>query len=232
MKNRYLKGAHISERKVKELLKLFCEDLTATQIANITGISRITVNAYLKLLRTQIAQYCDEQNPTLINNRNDFLLSVYGGTSAGDEHFKSSASKKPLYGIYKVGDKIHTEELSCLNNDWVHDWLKRKVSPEENDINQSRLVLYKAIADLNSVKIYRTNFQPGSNGKFRVPMDEFDVFWGMLKSRLIKFRGLNRNTLLLHVKETEFRYNNRAVELYDILLSILHNRPLHFAKIA
>ena len=33
MKNRYLKGAHISEKKVRELLKLFSEDLTATQIA-------------------------------------------------------------------------------------------------------------------------------------------------------------------------------------------------------
>lgn len=231
MKNRYLKGAHISERKVKELLKLFCEDLTATQIANITAISRITVNAYLKLLRTQIAQYCDEQNPTLVQNRSAFYLDFYNNNlEASDVH--PSVPKKPLYGIYKVDAKIHTDELSALQNSWMHDWLKRKVTVDENNIHQNRLALYAAIADFNSVKIYRTQFQPGPNGKLRIPMDEYDVFWGMLKSRLIKFRGLNRNTLLLHVKETEFRYNNRNSDLYDVLLAILHSRPLHFARIA
>jgi transposase len=231
MKNRYLKGAHISERKVKELLKLFCEDLTATQIANITGISRITVNAYLKLLRTQIAQFSDEQNPTLINNRSAFYLDFYNGTKP-DEEGHTPSTKKPLYGIYRVDDKIHTEEISGLDSSFVHDWLKRKVTANESDRHESRLTMYSAIADFNSIKIYRTQFQTGTNGKFRVPMDEFDIFWGMLKSRLIKFRGLNRNTLLLHVKETEFRYNNRNTELYDMLLTILHNRPLHFSRIA
>jgi len=229
MKNRYLKGAHISERKVKELLKLFCEDLTATQIANITGISRITVNAYLKLLRTQIAQFSDEHNPILVNYRSSYYLDFYNGTRHDEEGI---ISKKPLYGIYRVDDKIHTEEISGLEPAWVHDWLKRKVTINELDSHESRLTIYAAIADFNSIKIYRTQFQVGSNGKFRVPMDEFDIFWGMLKSRLIKFRGLNRNTLLLHVKETEFRYNNRNTELYDMLLTILHNRPLHFSKIA
>src|SRR6476660_5969691 len=146
MKNRYLKGAHISERKVKELLKLFCEDLTATQIANITAISRITVNAYLKLLRTQIAQYCDEQNPTLIQNRSAFYLDFYNnGVESGDT--QASIPKKPLYGMYKVDAKIHTDELSGLENSWVHDWLKRKVTVDQNNIHQSRLTLYAAIAD-------------------------------------------------------------------------------------
>ena len=131
-----------------------------------------------------------------------------------------------------MDDKIHTEEISGLDTSWVHDWLKRKVTANESDRHESRLTMYSAIADFNSIKIYRTQFQAGTNGKFRVPMDEFDIFWGMLKSRLIKFRGLNRNTLLLHVKETEFRYNNRNTELYEMLLTILHNRPLHFSRIA
>jgi len=233
MKNRYLKGAHISERKVKELLRLFCEDLTATQIANITAISRITINAYLKLLRTQIAQYCDEQNLTMMQNRSASYLEFYhnNNNTEGTE-VQAGVAKKPLYGIYQVDARIHADELSGLEYSWVHDWLKRKVTVDENNSHQHRLALYAAIADLNSVKIYRTQFQPGSNGKLGIPADEFDIFWGMLKSRLIKFRGLNRKTLLLHVKETEFRYNNRNTDLYDVLLAILHNRPLHFARVA
>lgn len=92
--------------------------------------------------------------------------------------------------------------------------------------------MYSAIADFNSIKLYRTHFQSAVNGKHRIPMDEVDIFWGLLKSRLIKFRGLNVNTLMLHVKETEFRFNNRNRELYDMVLSILNNRPLHLSKTA
>lgn len=55
-----LKGAHLSERKCREILHYFCEDLTATQIAAITGVSRVTVNAYLKLIRTRLAQFCED----------------------------------------------------------------------------------------------------------------------------------------------------------------------------
>jgi transposase len=112
----------------------------------------------------------------------------------------------------------------------VHDWLKRKVIANESDKYESRLAIYSAIADFNSIKIYRTQFQNGGNGKFRVPMDEFDIFWGMLKSRLVKFRGLNGSTLYLHVKETEFRYNYRNEDLFELLVNIIHKRPLHLSK--
>ncbi len=38
VKNKYIKHAHISERKFKEILKCFCIDLTATQTSNLIGI--------------------------------------------------------------------------------------------------------------------------------------------------------------------------------------------------
>ncbi|ULQ53040.1 hypothetical protein [Flavihumibacter fluvii] len=61
MANRILKGAHISERKFRELVKLFSEDLTATQISSITSLSRITINQYLKKIREAIALHCELQ---------------------------------------------------------------------------------------------------------------------------------------------------------------------------
>ena len=96
MKNRYLKGAHLSERKVRELIKLFSEDLTATQIANITGISRITVNAYFKLIRTHIAKFCEERNPFHFTNG-----IVHHASENGTVASNGAGSKKSFYGIFK-----------------------------------------------------------------------------------------------------------------------------------
>ena len=36
-----------------------------------------------------------------------------------------------------------------------------------------------------------------------------ESFWGYAKIRLIKFKGMNKNMFNLHLKECEFRFNNR-----------------------
>src|SRR5688572_11011493 len=110
MKNRYLKGAHISEKKVRELLQLFCEDLTATQIANISGISRITVNAYLKLIRMHIAKYCEESNPVHMLNGN-YAQNGFDTENRTMTYRNGTIVKKSFYGIFKHQDTIYTDQL-------------------------------------------------------------------------------------------------------------------------
>lgn len=227
MKNRYLKGAHLSERKVRELLKLFCEDLTATQIANITGISRITVNAYFKLIRSHIAHFCEEKNDVhYTNGTSNFHPSENGtATSAG-----KNVSKKSFYGIYKKNDFIHTHEIAHIDPSWLYDWLKGKIDGGREIVEAWHLNRYSGIADFNNVRLYRVNGTMPNLGRGKSQIDEIDLFWGMLKSRVIKFRGLNESTLYLHVKETEFRYNYRDIDLYEMLMEILLKHPLHYSK--
>jgi transposase len=45
-------------------------------------------------------------------------------------------------------------------------------------------------------------------------------FWGMAKTRLVKFKGMSRSTFYLHLKECEFRFNHRDEDLYQLLLKI------------
>ena len=223
MKNRYLKGAHISEKKVRELLKLFSEDLTATQIANISGISRITVNAYLKMIRTHIAAFNLENYPEYKNGNGVSHQALNG-------HCIDNTLKKSMYGIYKHGDVIITEKLTGLEDTWVHDWVRGKVQAEPQVLERHHLNKYQGVADFNAIKLFRVNTPPSGLIKGRSGIDEIDMFWGMLKSRLVKFRGLNCSTLFLHVKETEFRYNYRNEDIYSLLVNIIQRKPLHFSK--
>lgn len=43
MKNRYLKRSHISEAKFRQVVRLFCEDLMATQITEL-AIAKVKQN--------------------------------------------------------------------------------------------------------------------------------------------------------------------------------------------
>ncbi|RYZ44870.1 MAG: hypothetical protein EOP49_26305, partial [Sphingobacteriales bacterium] len=126
MKNRYLKGAHISERKVRELLKLFCDDLTATQIANVTGISRITVNAYLKLIRSHIATHFTDRlgitDRSLISSTE--LAHLMPSDTPADLMPADPGYKKPLYGIEVQNNNISTEKISIADQQPIFAWLK------------------------------------------------------------------------------------------------------------
>jgi transposase len=87
---------------------------------------------------------------------------------------------------------------------------------------------YQAIADFENWRLYRVDTSHIVNGKNE--LDDIAVFWGHTKSRLIKFRGLNKSTLYLHVKECEFRYNNRTSDINDLLLNIMYHQPLRLSK--
>ena len=223
MKNRYLKNARIPEKKVRELLNLFSEDLTATQISNISGISRITVNAYLKLIRTQIAQHCEEENPYYQNGRQVPVITL--------KHVGSDSSSHPdnFYGIFKTDEAIYTMHIQNVDSSWLNNWVRGKVHVEKNMPQQNDLQIFDAIADLGRTKLHRVNnAEHFVKGKSKI--DEIDLFWGILKSRIVKFRGLNSGTTYLHIKETEFRYNNRNADLFALIHSLIQKRPLHYLK--
>ena len=54
MKNKYVIRSHISEKKFREVIYLFSEDLSATQISHLTKISRPSINKYLAAIRSKI----------------------------------------------------------------------------------------------------------------------------------------------------------------------------------
>jgi transposase len=232
MKNRYLKGAHISERKVRELLKLFCDDLTATQIATITGISRITINAYLKLIRSHIVLHSEERLPitdrSIISSPS--LAHLMPGETPSELLLPEIGYKKPLYGVAIHNNNIRTEKLNISNQPEVYDWLKSGGTRNAETVKIPEISKYQAIADFNNLKLYRINNGVPKLSSVKGPVDDIELFWSMLKSRLVKFRGLNGNTLFLHVKETEFRFNHRNHDIFEMLVNIFHHRPLHVAR--
>jgi len=232
MKNRYLKGAHISERKVRELLKLFCDDLTATQIANITGISRITINAYLKLIRSHIALHSEERMPmtdsSLVNSAS--LAHLMPSETPSDLITADILYKKPCYGVRMENNNIRTDKITVPDQQEIFEWLKSAGAKYPDAAEKHNLESYHAIIDFNNLKLYRINNGVPKLISLKARVDDVELFWSMLKARLVKFRGLNGNTLYLHVKETEFRFNHRNQDIFDLLVNVFHHRPLHVAR--
>ncbi|QHS61409.1 LuxR C-terminal-related transcriptional regulator [Chitinophaga agri] len=227
MKNKYLKGAHLSERKFKEILRLFAEDLTATQIANISGVSRVTVNSYLKKIRQQIARHCESLSPS--DNHNRTVAPARNVTHApsleeGDVSVKTEvgrAVKPVVFGIYRSSDRLHTEILPDVSRSMIHSVVRSSRSILEMQGAAEKIRRFSNVVDLGQYRLYNLE----NEGAVTIA-DDVDAFWGLTKHRLAKFKGLNRSTVYLHLKECEFRYNNRNEDIYETLLELLKAQPL------
>ena len=53
-----------------------------------------------------------------------------------------------------------------------------------------------------------------------------DSFWSYCKRRLAKFNGLTNDKFILHLKESEFRFNHRKQGMYKVLLEKIRENPL------
>ena len=82
---------------------------------------------------------------------------------------------------------------------------------------------YDGLVNMGYKKHYRVHH--GKNefakkkGKIRNHINGIENFWGLAKVKLSKFRGMNKDTFYLHLKECEFRFNYRKDNLYRLLLN-------------
>ena len=106
-KNKYVKCAHISERKFREIVRYFSEDLNATQISHLTGISRPTINRYLKAIRERIVEQCDNDSP--FSGEIEVDESYFGDRRIKGKRGRSAYGKTIVFGILKREGKVYTE---------------------------------------------------------------------------------------------------------------------------
>ncbi|MFL6208755.1 MAG: IS1595 family transposase, partial [Pyrinomonadaceae bacterium] len=61
--NRYYRRSKISERKMRQLVRHFALDLTASDVAQLTGLSRRSVTPIFLKIRERIAEECERASP-------------------------------------------------------------------------------------------------------------------------------------------------------------------------
>ena len=79
--------------------------------------------------------------------------------------------------------------------------------------------------DTKSIFVLNIDTTNYANGKNHI--NGIESFWSFAKRRLSKFHGISKTTFNLHLKECEFRFNNRSKNVYQILLNEIRNRPLN-----
>ncbi len=225
MKNKYLEHAHINERTFRQILRCFCLDIEAKKVAEITHISRQSINKLFYCFRIRIKEICDEET---ICSDGEYELdeSYFGACRVRGIRGRGAKEKTIVFGILKRGSNVSTFVVRDCKHSTLLPLIKQVIS-DNSTIYTDGFTTYRHLIGngfSNHLTVIHNNNEFVRNGKIHT--NGIENFWGLCKSRLTKFRGIDKQTFILHIKECEFRYNHRHENLFNLLLKNFRKKTL------
>src|SRR5574344_119271 len=223
MKNKYVLRSKISEAKFRQLVRLFCVDLTATQRAQVAVLNRNTVNRLLQGIRERIALACEAESP--VSGEIEVDESYFGARRVRGLRGRGARGKTIVFGLFKRQGRVYTEIVPDCSRATLQGIIRGRVDLE-SVIHSDGWRGYNGLVDLGYQKHYRVQHSENEFANERSHINGIESFWAYAKTRLVRFRGMQKHTFYFHLKECEFRFNHRGEDLYKLVLTMCRKTPL------
>jgi len=223
MKNKYVYRSRISEKKFREIVKLFSVDLEADQTAAISGLSRNTINKYYKAFRERIVSICESNSP--LKGEIEVDESYFGARRVKGKRGRGAYGKTIVFGLLKREGKVYTEIVPDVKAATLQALIRGRVDVD-SVIHSDGWRGYDGLVDIGYDKHFRVHHGENEFARGNCHINGIESFWSYAKIRLVKFRGIDKKNFNLHLKECEFRFNHRGEDLYKILLEVFRKEPL------
>ena len=198
-------------------------DFTASQTAELTGISRRSVNAIYALLRLKVQQWVHKQAP--FNGIVEVDESYFGLRRVPVKRGRGASGKTIVFEIFKRNGKVYTEMVPDARKKTLQDIIRGKVALESL-IHSDGWRGYNGLVDVGYDTHYRVHHGSDEFARGSTHINGIESFWSYAKRRLARFNGFRHTHFILHLKETEFRFNYRNNDLYSVMLKPLRADPL------
>ena len=127
VKNKYVIRSLISEAKFRQIILLFSEDLSATQISHLTHLSRQTINKYLTAIRLRILDLSLLQSDPLMDQI-EVDESYFGARRVRGKRGRGARGKTIVFGLLKRGNQVYTEIVPNCKSATLQRIIKGKTS--------------------------------------------------------------------------------------------------------
>lgn len=222
MRNKYLKHTHISEFKFKQILKCFSQDFSASQTSLLTNISRNTINGLFAKFRLRILDLT--VNEEGLGGEVEVDESYFGARRVRGKRGRGAKGKVPVIGLLKRHDKVYTQVVRNCTKESLMPILQGKILTNTT-VYTDGWKSYDGLV-LNGYKHYRIYHSENEFARGKNHVNGIESFWSYTKRRMNKFNGIHKTKFLLHLKESEFRFNNRGGMMYKVLLKNFRENPL------
>ena len=224
MRNKYLKRAHISDKKFRLILRCFCEDYTAEQTAKRSAVSRVSINTVYAKFRLRIIGLVGLNGE--LDGEVEVDESYFGARRVRGKRGRGARGKTPVVGLLKRQGQVYTQVVKNCTKEQLMPILRGKILGNTTVYTDG----WKSYAGLvlNGYKHYRIHHSANEFARGKNHVNGIESFWSYTKRRMIKFNGIRKEKFLLHLKESEFRWNGRVngVDIYQRLLGNFRENPL------
>ena len=155
IKNKYVIRSRISEAKFRQIILLFSEDLSATQISNLTHLSRQTINKYLTAIRLRILDLSLLQSDPLVGQI-EVDESYFGARRVRGKRGRGARGKTIVFGLLKRGDQVYTEIVPNCKSATLQRIIKGKTSID-SVIHSDGWRGYNGLVDFGYKKHFRVH---------------------------------------------------------------------------
>lgn len=222
MRNKYSHYSRISEAKFRHVLRCFSLDLTSSNTAKLSGLSRNTINSLFNKFRIHIFENCINISPS----KGEFELdeSYFGAKRVRGKRGRGAAGKTPVFGLLKRDGNVYVEVVENCSRAQLMPIIQGKIL-EGSTIHTDGWKAYDSLI-LNGYEHHRVYHSHNEFARGKSHVNGVEGFWSFAKRRLAKFNGLTDEKFYLHLKECEFRYNNRQDGIYKVLLKSMRQKPI------
>jgi transposase-like protein len=199
-------------------------DLSASQTALLSGISRRTTNAIFLKIRLRLFAACQATSP-FGSSEVEVDESYFGARRVRERRGRRAFGKHIVFGIYKRNGFVFTEIVPDVQRKTLQSVIRGRVSLD-SIIHSGAWRGYDGLLDVGYSKHFRVNDSDNQFADGNNHINGIESFRSFAKRRLQKFNGVSQKTFHLHLKECEYRFNNRKQNLFRLLLKLLEKYPL------
>ena len=170
-----------------------------------------------------MAEFCEQQSP--FSGEIEVDESFFGARRVKGKRGRGAYGKTIVFGVFKRSGKVYIEIVPDCSKATLQAIIRGKVEPE-SIVYSDGWRGYNGLVDVGYGKHLRVDHGRNEFTRGKAHINGIEGFWGFAKSRLTRFRGMNKVTFFLHLKECEFRFNHREQNLYKMILKIIRKKPL------
>ncbi|MDH3771508.1 MAG: IS1595 family transposase, partial [Nitrospirota bacterium] len=116
----------MSSKQLRQIVRYLALDLTASQIALLTGLNRNTVNRYVRVIRARIAEFCETQSP--FGEEVEVDESYFGARRIKGKRGRGVYGKNIVFGIFQRNGQVYTELVTDCRKPTLQAIIRGKVA--------------------------------------------------------------------------------------------------------
>lgn len=215
----YLEDIHIPLNELAHLLYLFVLGVPAYRLRQYVPVSLKTIHKAYTIFREAIYDQSLKEVEAF-SGTIEMDEAMFGGKRKGKRGW-GARGKHLVFGIYQRNGKIVTSSVPNRKIKTLSRLIMKHTRPGSLYYTDDWHAYTWLSARGKHVIIKKEKGKPRAKG--RNHLNSIEGFWSYAKNWLYPYRGIPRHHFHLYLKETEFRFNHRNENLFNLLAKLSTN---------